>query len=73
MKEGPHLQGLPFFTALPSPLSVLAMPFSPLNYGSEGRGGGSGGVGEGEDQSYIGSLKYKKKCGEGIRQTERKH
>lgn len=29
--------------------------------------------GEGEDQSYIGSLKYKKKCGEGIRQTERKH
>lgn len=73
MKEGPHLQGLPFFTALPSPLSVLAMPFSPLNYGSEGRGGGSGGVGEGKDQSYIGSLKYKKKCGEGIRQTERKH
>lgn len=37
MKEGPHLQGLPFFSAPSSPLSPLAVPFSPLNYGCEGR------------------------------------
>lgn len=37
VKEGPHLQGLPFFSALSSPLSQIAVPFSPLNYGCQGR------------------------------------
>lgn len=58
VKEGPHLQGLPFFSQLSSPLSPLAVPFSPLNYGCKGRR-------RGRERGRISKKVKKKNKGEG--------